>query len=178
MGRTVEIKLNDAQYAALSAQVEASGQRFYDYCRNKLMADLSPYGRSPVMEALPRIKANNDWAARFNADNDATLEKLCDGDRIARVEKTLAKLVDHILAQPGVVRTIDAGAEGHHVPMTLIDVDSMVESTLADAEQQGLTEPRYSEADHEFAVTGVRSVGPRRAPPYSPGTQPSHLRSM
>ncbi len=52
MGKTIEIRLSDAQHRALSAEAEASGGTFFGYCREKLMAG-TEIKRRPASEPIP-----------------------------------------------------------------------------------------------------------------------------
>lgn len=56
-----------------------------------------------------------------------------------------------------------------------IDIDDLVAEQLAEADAQGLTQPREREDAQVMPEGGVRSLGPRRPPPYSPQTQPSWI---
>lgn len=56
-----------------------------------------------------------------------------------------------------------------------IDVDALVDQQLAEAEAAGLTQRQIEEAEGDVPGAGVRVLGPRIPPRYSPGTQPRHL---
>jgi hypothetical protein len=84
MGKSIEIRLSDAQYAALSAEADAAGVPFFGHCRAKLVANMTaaqpslidyrkyyagpktvdtvdqPYGRGPTLAGLPSVIAENE----------------------------------------------------------------------------------------------------------------------
>lgn len=169
MSKTIEIMLSDAQWDTISKEADAAGVKFFAHCRNKLMATvttpppLEVYGRSPAMQALPKLKRENE---RVKAE-------VLQPDRIDRLEALvlgLAETVNNALAQP------QAYEPEPYQPEADVDIDDIVNASLGEAERQGLTALDREPAVH--GAGGVRHVGSRPPSPFSPATQPRHLNGL
>jgi hypothetical protein len=160
MGKTIEVRLSDAQHAALSEAAKASGTTaFFSFCRDMLMAGLEMNAKAPGPERTavrPQIK--QPMAVETPAD-----------DRISRIEDAVQRLTDYVLQgqQPA----------PEAPPQQPIDVDSIVNAQFAEAEAQGLTEHVSDEAEQQLAESGVRPLS-RRPTPFSAGSAPRHLQQL
>jgi len=181
MGKTIEIRLNDAQHLVLLAEAAASGRHLFDHCRIKLMQNLTTPapvslrvppqltgGRSmsvQVAEADAPAKVA-EFAERLAALPDTRPPPASDDARMSRIEDALSRLTEYVLGgqQPTEPQPADP-----------IDVDSLVSAQFAEAEAQGLTEYVPDEAEQQLASSGVRPLS-RRPIPFSAHSAPRHLR--
>jgi len=181
MGKTIEIRLSDAQHAALIAAAEASGRHLFDHCRMMLMQNLT----TPVQRTIKPKFAHGELSPTIvnvgsvdrngvHPDNGQTygrspaMEALPDDARMSRIEDALSRLTEYVLGgqQPTEPQ-----------PPDLIDVDSLVSAQFAEAEAQGLTEYVPDEAEQQLASSGVRPLS-RRPIPFSAHSAPRHLREL
>lgn len=175
MGKTIEVRLSDAQYAALFAEAEGLGRKLFEHCRAKLVAttnDLS-YGESPAMRALPLLRADNErkLAEGRLREAERPLPRIIPADdRIARLEDAIARLTNHVLGQAEPA----AQQQEQYAPP---DVDSIVDAQFAAAEAEGLTEVQPDQADIEMQHAGVRPLS-RRPMPFSSANVPRHLQQL
>jgi hypothetical protein len=184
MGKTIEIRLNDAQHLALLTEAASSGRHLFDHCRIKLMQNLTTPapvslrvppqltgGRSmsvQVAEADAPAKVA-EFAERLAALPDTHRLPASDDARMSRIEDALSRLTEYVLngQQP-------TEPQQPHDP---IDVDSLVSAQFAEAEAQGLTEYVPDEAEQQLASSGVRPLS-RRPIPFSAHSAPRHLREL
>jgi hypothetical protein len=180
MGKTIEVRLSDAQYAALSAEAEASGQTFFGYCRSKLTAnaDAHTYGVGPMMRDLPAIRAENNrkLTEAFMREAERVPPYIIPepDDRIGRLETMMMEMGRAIqnLANPAYVAEPQL-----QEPQEPVDVDSIVNAQFAEAEAQGLTEHVPDENEEVMQHAGVRPVM-RRPTPFSASNAPRHLQQL
>jgi hypothetical protein len=182
MGKTIEVWLSDAQSAALSAEAEASGMKFFEFCRAKLVADVTA---KPVSLRIPPQLTGGRSTTIQVAEADAPAkvaefaERLAalpepqrppEDDRISRIEDAVARLTEFVLQgqQPAL-------AEAQ--PQQPLDVDSIVNAQFAEAEAAGLTEHVPDEAEQQLAESGVRPLS-RRPIPFSANSAPRHLQQL
>jgi hypothetical protein len=164
MIKTIEIKLSEAQHAALAAAAKAAGKKFYDHCRDQLLARVTT---APEREMATKSRGEFD---HLNARGEEVYVGIADvkPDRMDRLEEMVARLATAVDALAGVPREepqeeID------------IDIDDVVGRSLSEAESQGLTAiPEQVEAP---SGNGVRHVGTRPRMPYT-GPAPAHLRGI
>jgi hypothetical protein len=165
MGKTIEIRLSDAQHAALLFEAESAGRHLFDHCRHKLTEKFivqAQYAK-PELERLRVREAERVVAGRPPVIHD-------DNARMSRIEDALARLSEYVLGgQP-----TETQPEQPHDP---IDVDSLVSAQFAEAEAQGLTEYVPDEAEQQLANSGVRPLS-RRPIPFSVHSAPRHLREL
>lgn len=183
MGKTIEIRLSDAQHAALIAEAESAGRHLFDHCRHKLTEKFvvkaehsrfeSYYRRKPfdmVQDAKRGLEqANVREAERMVAGPPSVIHD--DNARMSRIEDALARLSEYVL---GGQQPTETQPEQPHDP---IDVDSLVSAQFAEAEAQGLTEHVPDEAEQQLANSGVRPLS-RRPIPFSAHSAPRHLREL
>lgn len=175
MGKVIEIRLSDAQHAALSAEAEASGHRFFEYCRIKLTTENQAlsYGTSPMASDLAVVKADNERKliqARLREAERLPPPMIVENDRISRIEDAVARLTDYVLKG-------HAPTEMPAQPAAPVDIDAMVAASFQEAEAQGLTEHVPDEAETELQTSGVRPLS-RRPVPFSPATVSRHLQQI
>lgn len=165
MGKTIEVRLSDAQYAALSAEAAASGQKFFEYCRAKLVAATVA---SPAQPKHPAIITKFNLVPELRQEAPAPPAD----DRIARIEDAVARLTEYVLqGQP----TPDQAQPEQ--PQQPIDVDSLVDAQFAEAEAAGLTEHVPGVDEEVMQHAGVRPLS-RRPMRFSANTAPRHLQDM
>lgn len=164
MGKVIEIRLSDAQHAALTEAHNASGGTFFEFCRAKLMDGLTtPLQRSPKLE-----RARIDHAERLVQGQPRVI---AEDDRISRIEDALTRLTDYVLQG-------QAPDEAQHQQAAApVDIDSLVNAQFAEAEAAGLTQHVPDEADVQMAQSGVRPLS-RRPVPFSASGGPRHLREL
>lgn len=163
MGKTIEIRLSDAQHAALIAEAATYGRHLFDHCRHKLTEKFiveAQYAK-PELERLRVREAERVVAGRPPVIRD-------DDARMSRIEDALSRLTEYVLGgqQPTQPQPADP-----------IDVDSLVNAQFAEAEAQGLTEHVPDEAEQQLASSGVRPLS-RRPIPFSAHSAPRHLREL
>lgn len=152
MGKTIEVRLSDAQHAQLVAEAEASGDSFFGYCRSKLTTQL--------LDAFPLTPANP--APRV------TIKPTAD-DRIARIEDAVARLSEIVLQGHQPVAAQEAQ------PAEPFDVEDLVNEQFAEAEASGLTERIPDEVEEVMAQSGMRPLSRR---PIRFSTTPRHLQGL
>lgn len=171
MSRTIEIRgLTDAQCDALADEAKARGVKFFDHCRDRLLANLTvaappAYGRGPALQAAPLMRQEN---AKVKVE-------VAGDDRIGRLEAMMAQMaetVNLLAVNPSVVVGTQPVADGGEVD---IDLDDVIGQSLAVAEREGLT---VVEREQPAASGGVRHVGTRRPAPFSVNSVPQHLRNL
>lgn len=171
MGKIIEVRLSDAQYAALWTEAEASGQKFFEHCRAKLVGDGSSYGIGPAMVVdLPIVKAENERKRRETVAREVAVQGPPTDDRISRIEDAVARLTEFVLN--GQVPAAPPSS-----PLEPIDVDSLVDAQFREAEASGLTEPMPDETEIEMQASGVRALS-RRPIPFSARGVPRHLQDV
>jgi hypothetical protein len=167
MGKTIEIRLSDAQHAALTEahQANPDGRPFYGFCRDMLMAGLTE-PKPVLLRVAPQLSPGRSATVRVAATN-APAGKTAD-DRIARIEDAVARLTDYVMGsqQPSDPQ-----------PEQPIDVDSLVDAQFAEAEAQGLTHREPDENEEVMRHAGVRPLS-RRPPRFSANSAPRHLQSL
>lgn len=176
MGKTIEVRLNDAQYAALVAEADASGQKFFEHCRTKLVAGhQGHYGTSPLKQRLPEFRRENE--AKLAEARIREAQRIPPyiipepDDRIDRIERAVAALTDVVMGAQIVPPQPDpALAEP-------LDIDSIVDAQFAQAEAAGLTEMVPDPIEEEMQNSGVRAIS-RRPVPFSGANTPRHLQSL
>jgi len=156
MGKTIEIRLSDAQHAQLTAEAASEGLPFFGYCREKLTAQMTT--RLPPTPANPGPRLSPP-------------PKLPEDNRIDRLEAMMMEMGRAIqnLANPAYV------VEGPQEPEDPIDVDSIVNAQFQEAEAQGLTERVPDENEEVMRYAGVRPLA-RSAPKFS--STPRHLQGL
>lgn len=157
MSRQITISVSDAEADGLAEAAKANGLKFFTYCRQKLLADMTPatpndelYGRSLVMDATAKLREEN----RFN-----------------RLENSVADLRDlmhRVLEQgaPASSQVID------QEPTEPIDLDDVVNASLQTAETAGLTQ--VEDPMPQMMETGARPLGQRMVSRLHGGI-PRHL---
>lgn len=169
MSRTIEIRgLNDAQCEALAEEAKAAGHKFYDHCRNKLLANTTV--AMPVAwvsgEVSPTLQRHVPEAKRVT-------RLAPEPDRIGRLEEMMARMgetLQLLASNPAQLVQPEPVADEAD-----IDVDDVIGQSLAMAEEQGLT---VIEREEPAQNGGVRHIGQRRPAPYSVHTVPTHLRNL
>ena len=163
MGKTIEIRLSDAQHATLMAEAEASGHPFFGYCRAKLLSDsIVRPEESPVVMARTLVPGK----PAVRAAPAPTIPSA--DDRFARLEDAVAKLTEYVL-QGSQAQPMDAAEPP--------SVDDLVNAQFAQAEAEGLTEHVPDEAEVAMETSGVRPLH-RRPQPFSPAVAPRHIAQM
>jgi hypothetical protein len=160
MGKTIEVELNDAQFAQLTAEADMAGMKLFKYCRAKLTNTLpaAEYHGVPIKQVDRIVQPAMD---RFIPAQD---------DRISRIEEAIANLTNFVLqGQPA------APDQAH--PQDPIDVESLVDRQFREAEAQGLTEHVPNETEQHMADSGVRPLS-RRPQPFSANSAPRHLQQL
>jgi hypothetical protein len=187
MGKTIEIRLSDAQHAALIAQAAAYGRHLFDHCRMKLMENLTTPalvslrvppqltgGRSTTVQVAETDAPAKvaEFAERLAALPDTRRAPASDNVRMSRIEAMMVEMSQaiHNLANPAYIVEPQQPADP-------IDVDSLVSAQFAEAEAQGLTEHVPDEAEQQLASSGVRPLS-RRPIPFSAHSAPRHLREL
>jgi hypothetical protein len=177
MGKTIEVRLSDAQYAYLWAEAEAAGQPFFGYCRAKLVAATVASPAQPKLPAVQPMFTASELIPERVVDikpglvaRTAPLATPAADDRIARLEDAIARLTDHVLGQAEPT----AQQQEQYAPP---DVDSIVDAQFAAAEAEGLTEVQPDQADIEMQHAGVRPLS-RRPMPFSASNTPRHLQQL
>lgn len=195
MSKPIEIRLSDAQCAALAAEAEAAGLRFFDHCRAKLLAGMSLLVDLPLIDAkgrqqpqrsrtpLPPMQppfARGEVSPLLRSetsavrDRNVVIEAAPESDRIDRLEALVMRMAETF-------SNVAQQQEREHSfaqepPESAVDIDDIVAQSLGEAERQGLT---VVERDVAPAATGgVRHVGTRPPTPFSPTTQPRHLQGL
>lgn len=151
MGKTIEVRLSDAQHAQLVAEAEASGESFFGYCRSKLTAVSvqAIRDRSVVVPTRPTTSTSDD--------------------RIARIEDAVARLSEIVLQGHQPVAAQEAQPAEH------FDVEDLVNEQFAEAEASGLTERIPDEVEEVMAQSGMRPLSRR---PIRFSTTPRHLQGL
>jgi hypothetical protein len=170
VSRTLKIEgLSDAQCDALADEAKAAGRKFYDHCRDKLLANMATaapqpsYGRAPAMLDAP--------APRREAVKAAV--QVAETDRIGRLEVMMAQMgetLNLLASNPAQLMQAEPLVDNPE-----IDVDDVIGQSLAAAEQAGLT---VVEREERAQDGGVRHVGSRRPAPFSVNAVPHHLRNL
>lgn len=168
MSKEISIKLSDAQADALAEEAKAMGLKFFDHCRNKLLAGTTvpaseqrSYGRGPVAKVLPALERENARATAAAQENDRL-------DRLEAMMLEMGRAIQN-LAHPAAVYE---QAAPDLDPDVMVDTNDMVSRALDDAERSGLT---AVDRGPPQASGSVRHVGTRRPSPFSVGSQPRHL---
>ena len=161
MGKTIEIRLSDAQHAALTVEADASGTTFFGYCRAKLLNETNTQAREPVV--IERPIAPRHATPKVAAVAPPVV------DRIARIEDAVARLTEVVMQ----------GYQPQEQPMAAEppSVDDIVNAQFAEAEAAGLAEHVPDEADVEMQHSGVRPLQ-RRPTPFSAANAPKHLQQF
>lgn len=183
MSRTLKIEgLSDAQCDALAEEAKAAGRKFYDHCRDKLLANMTvavPQQRGPVVNetGFRRVSQGTPPQPMFVSGEVSPAlvrdERVPEPDRIGRLEA--------LMAQMGETLNLFASNPAHlvqHEPVAdnpEIDVDDVIGESLRAAEQQGLT---MVEREAPAQAGGVRHIGQRRPAPFSVNSVPQHLRNL
>lgn len=160
MGRSIEVRLSDAQYAQLSAEAEASGQKFFEYCRAKLTIAAPPTTRTTTL-IVPAV-------------HRAPVQPAPADDRISRIEDAVARLTQYVLADKQEPTEPQSEQPQAAAPF---DVDSIVNEQFSEAEAQGLTQHVPDVNQEVMNAAGVRPLS-RRPVPFSPQTAPRHLAGL
>jgi hypothetical protein len=167
MGKTIEVRLSDAQHAYLWAEAEAAGQPFFGYCRAKLVAASVATPAQPK----PRVIVPQFSVATVKAALKQTEPQPAPADdRIARIEDAVARLTSYVMGQA------EPAAEQQQADDP-IDVDSIVNAQFQDAEANGLTEHVPDENEEVMQHAGVRPLS-RRPMKYSAHSTPRHLQQL
>lgn len=165
MSKVIEIRLSDAQHAALTAAIEASGEKFFDYCRNRLMAGT----HLPTIQAAPpaRVEEQRAYFRQLDRHLSPSLGGGAKPDRLDRLEALVMRLAEAVEGRAA-TETEEPIADGD------VDIDDVVDQSLNEAEQAGLTRMAEQTAAPSH---GVRHVGTRPRMPYT-GPAPAHLRGI
>lgn len=178
MSKTIEIRLSDAQHAALTAEVEASGERFFDYCRAKLLAgaNAQTYGIGPAMRELPAIRAENERKlaeARIREAERFPPRVIPEqDDRISRIEDAVARLAEIVLQRRAEPDPIDQDDEPQPTG-TQDDFETIMARRMSEAGAQGLTRPQaapvqeQTDDDRDYEMVGVRPFRKPGPPAFS-----------
>lgn len=161
MPREIKIQLSDEQYAALVQSAEAANEKFYAHCRRLLFARLTTAMPMTVRQDMPRQTLPAAAAQVVSREEP---------DRLGRLEEMVANLAANVqmLIDP-TARPEPVGDEAQYdEEAPHIDVDAMVENTLADAERAGLAQPPAASAARP---AGVRSLH-RPVMPFTKGGHP------
>jgi hypothetical protein len=169
MSRKIEIHLGEAQADALAQEASAKGVKFFDHCRNKLLAGMTLPMDTGRQQPLTAREVAVD-ATRGTGKSVAVEQPRNEADRLDRLEDAVGQILQALRAN-----VVGHGAEGP-VEYDPVDMDDVVNRSLAEADRQSLTiierEPLRANAG------GVRHVGTRQPTPMTVATTPTHLRGL
>ncbi|WP_439392353.1 hypothetical protein ACRQ5Q_22420 [Bradyrhizobium sp. PMVTL-01] len=161
MSRTIEIRgLSDAQCDALKAEADAAGLKFFDHCRNKLLAGLT-FPKAEIVSQAMRQTGRRPTTAQA-----APAAPSSDEDRFARLETMMMHLADtvqQLANNPAVV-----------VEAAPVDVEDIVGEALANVAEGEAFDEGYAATPGD----GARHVGTRRPKPLHGGSVPRHVAGL
>jgi hypothetical protein len=151
----LKITLSQAQCDALAEEAKAKGVRFFDHCRDKLLADTTERPRESTA-------AVEHAYAKAVADGARNTDPMV--DRMDRLERMIQNIGDVVQSFAFV-----QDEPAHEAAGTQTDMEAMIQSRMAEAENKGLTAPRAAQHQEEPDDSDYRTIGVRRfnrpAPP-------------
>lgn len=172
MGEIIEVRLSDVQHRQLVEEARAAGQKFFDYCRAKLVASPVSIAATAAPADEPKrtiVKPVTMQVFDFTpADPQA--------QRLDRLEGLMERVLEHLSAAPAPMEQ----DENHPRAMAgQVDFESIMAQRLADADAQGLTRPQaaaeveLTQDEEDYKLVGVRPFRKAPAPSFSShGTSP------
>jgi hypothetical protein len=145
------------------------GVKFFDHCRNKLLAGMTTLPVDTGRQQHPTPRAVAVEAPRRTV-KVAVEQPRNEADRLDRLEDAVGQILQALQGN-----VVGHGAEGP-VAYDPVDMADVVNRSLAEADRQSLTiierEPLRANAG------GVRHLGTRQPTPMTVATTPSHLRGL